>query len=127
MGALPFVPLGQVASKTWGGSAVLYSVAYGASWAVTIVFLCLQSVDWAFGYMAAAMYFMTALAVAGLRVAVRMKLGITGDMISDACACCFAFPWAIGQMAAEDFDAKDLDSKDLDSVVSSADAETPGN
>merc|ERR1711879_102945 len=73
-----------------------------------IVFLCLQAVDFAFGYMAAAMYFMISFAVAGLRVATRAKLGITGDMISDACACCFAFPWAIGQMAAEDFDRKDL-------------------
>ena len=42
----------------------------------------------------------------------RKKLGITGDMISDAMASTFAFPWAIGQMAAEDFDStqKDLDS-----------------
>jgi hypothetical protein len=105
----PFLPLGKVASKTWGSSPVFWSFAYGAAWATMIVFLCLAAVDSAFAYMGAAMYFMIAFAAAGLRVAVRVKLGITGDMISDACACCFAFPWAVGQMAAEDFDTKGLD------------------
>lgn len=106
----PFVPLGKVASKTWGGSATLYMAGYGVAWAAMIVLLILQVDDFAFGYMAAAMYFMLALAVAGLRVATRVKLGITGDMISDACSATFAFPWAIGQMAVEDFDALPLTS-----------------
>merc|ERR1712217_250727 len=39
--------------------------------------------------------------------------GISGDMVSDACSCCFAFPWAIGQMAAEDFSCA-RDGKALD-------------
>jgi hypothetical protein len=60
--------------------------------------------------MAAATYCMLALGVAGLRVAVREKLGITGDMVSDVCASTFAFPWAIGQMAVEDFDAVPMKS-----------------
>jgi hypothetical protein len=110
----PFVPLSQVASKTWGQSRFLYLAGYGTAWAVAIVFLCLQPLDHAFGYMTASVYFMFALTVAMLRVAVRHELGITGDMVSDACACCFALPWAIGQMAAEDFtDAKGY----LDPVV----------
>lgn len=69
-----------------------------------IVFICLVAVDSAFGTMAISIYFMTGLAVAGLRVATRNKLGITGDMVSDACVCCFAFPFAVGQMAAENFE-----------------------
>jgi hypothetical protein len=100
----PFVPLGQVASKTYGGSAGLYMACYGAAWFTMVIFLICQVDDYAFGYMAAATYCMLAFCVAGLRVAVREKLGITGDMISDVCAATFAFPWAIGQMAVEDFD-----------------------
>jgi len=99
----PFVPLGKVASKVWGGSALLYMAGFGSLWLSMIVLLCLAAADTAFAYMGAAMYFMMALTTAGLRVATRVKLGISGDMVSDACACCFAFPWAVGQMAAEDF------------------------
>lgn len=50
------------------------------------------------------MYFMLAVGAAGLRVATRLKLGISGDMMSDFMACAFALPWAIGQMYAEDFE-----------------------
>jgi choline-glycine betaine transporter len=114
---LPFMPLGQVAAKTWDGPAAPYYVAYGLGWAVTIIFLILQLEDWTWGYHAAAVYFLMGLATAGLRAAVREKLGITGDLISDTCASLFAFPWAIGQMAAEDFDAKDIA---LEGVVSNA-------
>jgi hypothetical protein len=106
----PFVPLGQVASKTWGGSAALYMSFYGAAWFTMVILLICQAGDYAFGYMAAATYCMLALGVAGLRVAVREKLGITGDMVSDVCASTFAFPWAIGQMAVEDFDAVPMKS-----------------
>lgn len=102
---VPFVPLGKVASKTWGGPTAHYSVAYGALWFFMISLLCASAADHAFAYMAAAAYFMMGLAVAALRAAVRTKLGISGDIISDACACCFAFPCVVGQMAAEDFDA----------------------
>merc|ERR1712032_901141 len=78
-------------------------VMFGSSWVCTLVLLCLGAADTAFLYMGAAMYFIVALSAAALRTATRTKLGISGDMVSDACACCFAFPWAIGQMAAEDF------------------------
>merc|ERR1711976_945320 len=76
---------------------------FGSSWVCTLVLLCLGAADTAFLYMGAAMYFIVALSAAALRTATRTKLGISGGMISDACACCFAFPWAIGQMAVEDF------------------------
>lgn len=99
----PFVPLGQVSEKTWGGSRVLYTIAFATAWLAMFIFAGCTLADEAFGYMAAAMYFMLAFAAAGLRVAVRAKLGITGGMISDVCVCCFALPWAIGQMAVEDF------------------------
>merc|ERR1712217_684377 len=101
----PFLPLGSVSSKTWGGPVVLWYVGWGAAWFTMIIFICLTAADIAFASMGAAMYFMIAFATAGLRVATRVKLGITGDMICDGCACCFAFPWAIGQMAVEDFNA----------------------
>merc|ERR1712050_552885 len=100
----PFIPFGQVASKVWGGPMPLYAAGYGMTWVTMIVLCCLGSADMAFAKMGAAMYFVNAPGIAGLRVAVRTKLGITGDMISDAMACTFAFPWAIGQMVAEDFD-----------------------
>merc|ERR1712110_691701 len=102
---VPFVPLGKVASKTWGGPTAHYSVAYGAWWFFTIALLCASAADHAFAYMAAAAYFMMGLAAAALRSAVRTKLSISGDFISDACACCFAFPCVVGQLAAEDFNA----------------------
>merc|ERR1712187_956326 len=96
--------LGEIAAKTWNGSGRFYSLAYGAMWLVMIAFACLSAADPAFGKMAASAYFMLGLAVAGLRVAVRGKLSITGDMISDVCAGCFALPFPVGQMAAESFD-----------------------
>merc|ERR1712107_857690 len=81
----PFVGCGQVAAKVWGGNKVLYMIGYAALWL--------------------AMIFMNCFAVAGLHVAARKHLGISGDMISDMCAACFGLPWAIGQMCAEDFAA----------------------
>merc|ERR1712232_102365 len=111
----PFIPLGEVASKTWTGSKLFFSLAFGAAWAVLIVFICLSAVDSAFGTMALSIYFMMGLAVAGLRVATRNKLGITGDMVSDACACCFAFPFAVGQLAAEPFEMASDEQKELQS------------
>merc|ERR1711975_90583 len=99
----PFIPLGRIASQTWGGSQILYCVAFGMEWAVFIVMLCLGAADKAFFAMAIAAYFCFALTVAGARSSVRQKLGITGDLLSDACASCFYLPFAVGQMAGEDF------------------------
>merc|ERR1712217_683824 len=101
------------AAKTWNGSRLFYSVAYGAVWTALIVFICLVAVDSAFGTMALSIYFMMGLAVAGLRVATRNKLGITGDMVSDVCACCFAFPFAVGQLAAENSELASHEQKEL--------------
>merc|ERR1711871_485234 len=113
----PFIPLGNVASKVWGGSPVVYWIAFGFEWALFVVMLCLGAVDKAFFAIAIAAYFCFALTVAGVRSSVRQKLGITGDLLSDACASCFYLPFAVGQMAGEDFTetpaAKPDDSKIL--------------
>jgi len=122
---LPFVPLGSVASKTWGGPAKHYSVAYGALWFFMIALLCASAADRAFAYMAAAAYFMMGLAVAALRSAVRTKLSISGDFISDACACCFAFPCVVGQMAAEDFDTATCTSPKSSLVAADGEKASP--
>merc|ERR1712232_1076857 len=98
----PFVPLGAVASKAWGGSQILFWAGFGMEWAFFIVMLCLGAVDNAFLAMAIAAYFCFALTAAGVRSSVRQKLGITGDLLSDACACCFYLPFALGQMVGED-------------------------
>lgn len=99
----PFVPLGTVASKAWGGSQILYIAAFGFEWAFFLIMLCLGAADNAFFSMAAAAYFCFALTAAGVRSSVRGSLGITGDLVSDACACCFYLPFAMGQLAGEDF------------------------
>merc|ERR1712178_581958 len=99
----PFIPLGKVASKAWGGSPILYWVAFGFEWALFVSMLCLGAADKAFFAMAIAAYFCFALTVAGVRCSVRQKLGITGDLLSDACASCFHLPFALGQMAGEEF------------------------
>ena len=53
-----------------------------------LVFAACTAVDAAFGHMAVAVYFVLALSAAGLRAAVRGRLGISGGLVSDACACC---------------------------------------
>lgn len=100
----PFVPLGAIASKIWGGTAVKWAFGYGAVWLSMIVLIFLALADKAFASMAAGMYFMFGFAVAGLRMNARMKVGIDGDIISDVSAGLFAMPWAVGQMFAEDLD-----------------------
>jgi len=99
----PFVPLGTVASQAWGGSRILSWAAFGAEWAFFLIMLCLGAADKAFFSMAIAAYFCFALTAAAVRSSVRELLGITGDLVSDACACCFYLPFAMGQMAGEDF------------------------
>jgi hypothetical protein len=99
----PFVPLGTVASKAWGGPQIWYWIAFGFEWAFFLTMLCLGAADKAFLSMAIAAYFCFALTAAGVRSSVREVLGITGDLVSDACACCFYLPFAMGQMAGEDF------------------------
>jgi len=99
----PFVPLGTVASKAWGGPQILYWTAFGLEWAFFLTMLCLGGADKAFLSMAVAAYFCFALTAASVRSSVRELLGITGDLVSDVCACCFYLPFAMGQMAGEDF------------------------
>merc|ERR1711959_77567 len=122
---VPFMPLGKVASETWGGSRTHFSVAYGTLWFFMIALLCASAADHAFAYMAAAAYFMMGLSVAALRSAVRTKLSISGDFISDACACCFAFPCVVGQMAAEDFDAATCTSPKSSLVAADGEKASP--
>jgi hypothetical protein len=114
---IPFVPLGDVAAKTWKGPKLFYTAAFGVAWVALITFICLTAADSAFGSMAISTYFIMGLAVAGLRVAMRNKLGITGDMISDACACCFAFPFVVGQLAAENFELGGSEEKKQEGSV----------
>mmetsp|Transcript_76484 Transcript_76484/g.167057 ORF Transcript_76484/g.167057 Transcript_76484/m.167057 type:complete len:764 (-) Transcript_76484:203-2494(-) len=118
----PFIYCGQVGTKVWGGNAIVYMAGFASMWVVTIVFFCLAAADDAFLSLAAAMYFVFAFAVGGMRTAVRAKLGITGDMVSDAMAGLFAYPWAIGQMAKEDFSAieSNLKSKELENPEATA-------
>lgn len=104
----PFIPLGQVASQTWGLQPAVGMVGFGLVWVSMIVLLIVGFVDEAFAKMGAGMYFCFALLAAGLRTAVRTKLKISGDMISDCCALCFAYPFAIGQMATENFEKEPL-------------------
>jgi len=100
----PFVGAGQVAAKCWDKVDVkpwAWMALFGGLWLSMAVLFILTVADTAFSSMGVSMYVMFAMAVAGLRVATRNKLGISGDMVSDACACCFALPWAIGQMHYE--------------------------
>jgi len=105
---LPFIPLGNVASATWEVHKAVGMVGFGLVWLSMVVLLLVGSADEAFAYMGAGMYICFALLAAGLRTAVRTKLKISGDMISDCCALCFAYPFAIGQMATEDFEKEPL-------------------
>merc|ERR1712070_855576 len=66
----PFVPLGTVAAKAWGGSQILYCAAFGLEWAFFLVMLCLGAADKAFFAMAISAYFIFALTAAGVRASV---------------------------------------------------------
>jgi len=99
----PFVYGGKIAGKAWGGKSVSYMASFGFLWVAMIVFLVMGALDKAYFSLAAACYFVLGLGIGGLRTSVRGKLGITGDMVSDAMAGVFALPWTIGQMAVEEF------------------------
>jgi hypothetical protein len=104
----PFLPFGEIAAKAgWSRNKILPTVGFAVTWLAMIVFLALMAVDYvAFSSMGCALFFMNAGLVAGLRASVREELGISGDLISDCVACCFAFPFTFGQMMAEDFSKK---------------------
>merc|ERR1711975_190598 len=78
--------------------------------------------DKAFFALAIAAYFCFALTVAGVRSSVRQKLSITGDLLSDACASCFYLPFALGQMAGEEFTEPAGPKVDASKIL----LETPG-
>lgn len=100
----PFFGTGKVAAKCWDKVPEgAWMALFGTLWLFMVVLFVLTAADAAFSSMGVSMYFMLAMATAGLRVATRNKLDISGDMISDVCACCFALPWAIGQMHYEFF------------------------
>jgi Cys-rich protein (TIGR01571 family) len=115
---LPFVPLAKVGNNTWGGSSVVYMIGFGSVWLVMIIFLCMSGMDRGWATLGGVMYMMMGLFAAACRVGVRNKLGISGDIISDVMACCFAFPCAIGQMAAEDFEMpKAINAEESSEVI----------
>jgi choline-glycine betaine transporter len=99
----PCVPMAQCATKAWGGSAVLYHLAFGSAWCFVILLCFLGLADKAFYQMGGAAYFSFALIAGALRTSVRKYLGITGDMVTDGIVCCFWLPFTMGQMAGEDF------------------------
>merc|ERR1712156_44521 len=115
-----FIGAGMTAEKCWdkvGLPKEAWMVLYGTLWLFTVVLFALTAADTAFSSMGVAMYIMLAMATAGLRVATRNKLGISGDMLSDVCACCFALPWAIGQMHKEFFPDENQTGKAAEGVV----------
>jgi choline-glycine betaine transporter len=99
----PCVPLGQCAAKAWGGSQAMYLAGFGLAWFSVILLCFLGLADKAFYQMAGAAYFCFGILAGVVRTSVRTKLGITGDMLTDGLACCFWMPFAMGQMAGEDF------------------------
>jgi Cys-rich protein (TIGR01571 family) len=99
----PCVPLGQCAAKAWGGSQAMYLAGFGLAWFSVILLCFLGLADKAFYQMAGAAYFCFGILAGVVRTSVRTKLGITGDMLTDGLACCFWMPFAMGQMAGQDF------------------------
>jgi len=99
---LPCLPAGNVAAEIMGGSKLVYLAGFGFGWIFFIVLCFLTLADVAFSSMALSAYLMFGCCVGMLRIAVRNKLGITGDMITDLICCTFWMPFALGQMAGED-------------------------
>jgi hypothetical protein len=102
---LPCIPAGLVAHRTLGGSKAAYLLAFGFLWVFFLVLCFLTLADVAFSSMAVSAYFVFGMTVGFLRGAVRNKVGITGDMISDMVCSTFWLPFALGQMHGEDLDA----------------------
>jgi len=99
----PFIKAGEIAEKIHGKGRMKWTIAVLICWVTTIVFAALTAADSAFSYMACCLLLMDTFLITGLRVACRSKLGITGDILSDALTC-FFYPCALTQMAAEDFE-----------------------
>jgi len=98
----PFVPLGDIQTRAFGGNLIVNTVKWAVGWVTMIIFFFLGLADKAFLSFGWAILVLFLLAVGALRSSVREKTGIDGGMISDFVACVLAFPFAIGQMAAED-------------------------
>merc|ERR1739838_558325 len=101
---LPNIALSQCSFKAWGGPLWLHQLGMAAAWTFFIVMLCSGAGDKAFYQMAGAAYFSFAVIVTGVRSSVRVKLGISGDMVTDGIVCSLWMPFAIGQMYGEDFE-----------------------
>lgn len=101
---LPNIALSQCSFKAWGGPLWLHQLGMAAAWTFVIVMLCSGAADKAFYQMAGAAYFSFAVIVTGVRSSVRVKLGISGDMVTDGIVCSLWMPFAIGQMYGEDFE-----------------------
>merc|ERR1719454_1973371 len=84
---------------------MMYRAGFGFGWCFFILLCFLTLADVAFSTMALSAYLMFGCCVGMLRIAVRNKLGITGDMITDLVCCTFWLPFALGQMAGEDLTA----------------------
>jgi hypothetical protein len=118
---VPFLPLAKVAERVWGGKALMYGLGYGFVWFLMITYFFAGIGDEQNAILGCAMYVCFGLCVCALRVGTRVKCGISGDMISDACASVFFMPWAVGQMFAEEVDVAE---KEKDHVVVDKEAAT---
>jgi hypothetical protein len=107
----PFLPLGDVAFRAWGGSRGTWQMRFAIPWIMFITFLFLGISDWSFAINGCAMLPIYALIVAGVRIGCRTKCGIDGDVVSDVLVGFFAMPFAIGQMTVEDMEEGDNQSK----------------
>merc|ERR1711964_711401 len=95
----------QPADSQAKGGFLFYLAGFTFLWLLFIVLAICTVVDVAFSSMALSAYFMFGTTLGFLRVSTRVKLGITGDMITDMVACNFWMPFAVGQMYAEDLNA----------------------
>jgi choline-glycine betaine transporter len=107
----PFLPLGDIAFQCWGGSRAKWQMRFAMPWLLFITFVILGVADWAFAVNGTTILPIFGLLVGGVRVGVRNKLGIDGDVISDVLVGTFLMPFCIGQMAAEDLQGDDSQSK----------------
>jgi hypothetical protein len=110
----PFIPLGNIAFRAWGGNQAKWQMRFALPWVIFIAFMFLGISDWAFAVCGAAMLPLVGLMVAGVRVGVRYKMGIDGDVISDVMVGTFLMPFAIGQMNVEDLANEDGEQDNSD-------------